>query len=117
MQTCVLQIGVDPGEFRGMLRTDEAMIKALHAYSFHWADRGRWVKPLTQDVIGMNIKITDGREKKEGNVYREQSKRKANYAVVSEGSDRCLDAFVSVSSRASTSNMMQTLTFQVLYSS
>ena len=41
---------------KGMLRTDEAMIKTLHAYSFHWADRSRWVRPLTQEVIGMNIK-------------------------------------------------------------
>lgn len=40
-------------------------------------------------------------------MYREQSKRKANYAVVSEGSDRCLDAFVSVGSRAGTSKMMR----------
>ena len=40
---------------------------------------------------------------------------KANYAVVSEGSDRCLDAFISVGSRAG--NMTQTLTSRVLYSS
>jgi hypothetical protein len=39
-----------------MLRTDEAMIKTLHAYSFHWADQSRRVKPLKQEVIGMNIK-------------------------------------------------------------
>ena len=52
-------------------------------------------------------------------MYREQSKRKlkANYAVVSEGSDRCLDAFVSVGSGAGTGNMMQALTSQALYSS
>lgn len=30
----------------------------------------------------------------------EQSKRKASYTVVSEGSDKCLDVFVSVGSRA-----------------
>jgi hypothetical protein len=48
-------------------------------------------------------------------VYREQSDRKANYAVVSEGSDRCLDTFVSESSRAS--DMTQALTSQALYSS
>jgi hypothetical protein len=50
-------------------------------------------------------------------VYREQSKRKVNYAVVSEGSDRCLDTFVSVGSRAGISDIMQALTSQALYSS
>jgi hypothetical protein len=56
-------------------------------------------------------------EKKEGDVYADQSKRKGNYAVVSEGSDRCLGAFVSEGSRASTRNMTQALTSQALYSS
>lgn len=48
-------------------------------------------------------------------MYKEQSKRKASYAVVSEGSDRCLGAFVSVGSRAG--KMMQALTSRALYSS
>jgi hypothetical protein len=46
-----------------------------------------------------------------------KAREKQNYTVVSVGSDRCLDAFVSVGSRAGTSNMMQALTSQALYSS
>jgi hypothetical protein len=45
-----------------MLRTDEAMIKTLHAYSFHWADRSRW-EALDARGNRNEYQITDGREK------------------------------------------------------
>ena len=47
-------------------------------------------------------------------MYREQSNSNANYVVVSEGSDRCLNVFISAGSRAG--DMTQALTSQALYS-
>lgn len=48
-----------------MLRTDEAIIKALHAYAFNWRGRSRRVKPSTHEVNRNEYLIIEG-ERREG---------------------------------------------------
>jgi hypothetical protein len=83
-----------------MLRTDEAIIRALHVYAFY---RVRREDPLRGPVIRMKISNkADDRKQEVGegmHLGGEESRDEvgnAFYAVVSEGSDRCLHAVVSI---------------------
>jgi hypothetical protein len=109
----------NPAEFIGMLRTDEAIIKALHAYAFTESKK----RSVARAVIGMKISNTLMTESgKVGNdVFGLEERRpvikieKPSYAVVSEGSDRCLRAVVSTIHQIS--NTAAQLTCQVPCSS